>query len=388
MTYLSRLTKLGMAKEDTPNTYKAPTVSVPFNPGSKYADVIMPLRDESYRASDTVLQGLIQGPANSEITLDVNGYADLAGHWLRAMIGPDVVSGGVATTLASNCAANATSLTLTVTVPTGSVIQISDSGGVNTEYVKVTTVGTAATVTVGGGTGGNSTRFAHTAAGGSVVAPYTHTFKQNRTSSTVWPTYSFTTDDGADQLGFPGCVMSDLGIKIDPKGYLTFAPKYLGFPSASQSTFSYAASAVQPNVGWGWTVTNAGGSSTRGLTCDLTLKRATEAIVSSDGNQSPREIFAGALEIDGTYKAIFENDTDLNLFKNYLQTVTTHLLTQAPLLGGQSLAITMSQSGYTTGEKDLSQSYTQLTQAMSGINNATDSGTVQAVLVNYQSASY
>jgi Phage tail tube protein len=392
VTYLARLTKLGMAPETSQYTYRAPTVSVPWNGGTKYVDMITPLRDESYRANDAVLQGIVQGPAWAEWTIDVNGYADVAGHWLKAIIGPDTVTGGVATTLASNSLINASSLSLTASVPSNSVIQVSDTGGANLEYVKVGTVTGAgpytAPITAGGGTGGNTTKYAHTAAGGSVISPYTHTFKQNRTFSTVWPTYSFTTDDGADQLGWAGCMCSELGVKIDPKGFITFAPKFIGLPSAAQSTFSYAASAVPPNVGWGWTVTNAGGSSTRGLTMDLTLKRATEGIWGSGGIQAPREIFPGALEADGTYKAIFENDTDLNLFKAYNQTVTTHLLTQAPLLGGQSLQLTMSQSGYTTGEKDLGQQYTQLTQALSGIANSTDGGVIQAVLTNYQSSAY
>lgn len=35
MTVLTRLTKLGGAKEVTPHTYLAPTFSIPFNTGTK-----------------------------------------------------------------------------------------------------------------------------------------------------------------------------------------------------------------------------------------------------------------------------------------------------------------------------------------------------------------
>jgi hypothetical protein len=383
VTALSRLTKLGMAKETVQYTYQVPTISVPWNT-AKFTDNITPLRDESVRANDSIVQGLNQGPWNTTWDIDTNAYADLIGHFLRAMVGPDTVTAGVATTLAANCAAGATALTLTVTVPTNSVIQISDATGVNLEWVKVTVVGTAATVIVPT----TGTKFAHTAAGGSLISPSTHLFKQNRTFATVWPTYSFTTDDGADQLGWPGCVMSDLAIKIDPKGFITFAPKYTGFPSATQSTFAYAASAVQPQVGWSWTVTNAGGASTRGLTFDATLKRVVDAIVSSDGTQAPREVFPGAMEIDGTYKAIFENDLDINLFKQYNQLPTVHTLTQPVTSGGSVLAITMSSSGYTTGDVDVSQAYIQLDQALSGIANVTDAGVTQVSLTNFLSAAY
>jgi hypothetical protein len=236
VTYLSRLTKLGLAKEGTQYTYTAPTVSVPWAK-AQFKDDIAALRDESVRANDSVVQGINQGPWTTMWDLETLAYADLIGHFFRAMIGSDTVTAGVSTTLASNCIAGATSLTLSLTVPTGSVIQISDAGGTNLEWVKVTTVGTAATVTVPA----TGTKFAHTAAGGSLLSPSTHLFKQNRSFSTVWPTYSWTTDDGTDQLGWPGNVFSDLVIKIDPKGFVTFAPKSTGFPSLTESTFAYAA---------------------------------------------------------------------------------------------------------------------------------------------------
>lgn len=390
MTYLSRLTKLGMAKESVADTYLAPTISVPWNT-AKFTDVITPLRDESVRANDSILQGLNQGPASVTWELECNAYADLAGYFLRSIIGPDTVAAGVSTTLTANSAANATSLSLTASVASNTTIQVSDAGGANLEWVSIGTVTGSgpfiAPVVVGGGTGGNSMRFAHTAAGGSVISQSSHVFVQNRTFSTAWPTYSFTTDDGQDQLGWPGNVCSELQVKIDPKGYVTLAPKFTGFPSATQSTFAYAASAVQPIVGWGWTVTNPG-ASTRGLTMDLTLKRAVEIIQSSDGLQAPREIFPGAMEMDGAYKAVYDSAADMNLFKQYTQGITTHKVVQPVTSGGMSLQLTMSKSGYTTGEADASQPYLQLTQSVSAIANATDTGLVTATLVNYTSAAY
>jgi hypothetical protein len=386
MPFLSRLDKVGIGKEGTPYTYTVPTISVPWNT-AKWADIIDPLRDESVRANDSVVQGIAQGPAHSTWEMDTNFYADLAGYFFRGIVGPDTVAAGVSTTLASNCSAGATTLSLTATVPNNSVIQISDSGGTNLEWVQVGTVTGGGPATAPITSPATGTRFAHTAAGGSVLSQSTHTFTQNRTFSTVWPTYSITLDDGQEQLGFPGCVMSELAVKIDPKGFVTMAPKWTGFPSATQSTFAYAASAVQPFVGWGWTVANPS-ASTRGLTMDLTMKRAVELIQSSDGTQAPRDIFAGAMEEDGTYKAVYDNAADMALFKSGIQGVTTHTVTNPVTSGGQSLALTMSKSGYTTGEADSGQPYLQLTQAVSAIANATDSGITTVVLKNYTSSAF
>src|SRR5579859_1306957 len=238
MTQLSRLAKLGLAKEAAQYTYLAPIVSIPFTK-CDYVDEITPLRDESVRNNDVVLQGLYQGPWCSTWDMEVNGYADVIGHFLRGIIGPDTVTAGVSTTLSSNTSANAATIQLTASVPANSLLSISDTAGANLEYVKISTVtGTGpytATIAVGGGTGGNTTQYAHTAAGGSVLTQTVHTFKQNRTSSTVWPTYSLTVNDLTDIFGYPGCVLSELGLKIDPKGMITCAPKFTGFPRTTQS---------------------------------------------------------------------------------------------------------------------------------------------------------
>ena len=386
MTFLSRLAKVGGAKETTQWTYLAPTFSIPWNT-AKYNDVITPLRDESVRANDSVLQGLAQGPWSTTFEFETLAYPDIIGNWFRSIVGPDTVTAGVSTTLAANCVAGATSLSLTASPGANSTIQISDSAGANLEWVGISTVTGSGPYTATVTNPSTGTRYAHTAAGGSVISQSTHVFTQNRTFSTTWPTYSFTVDDGQEQLGFPGCVCSELAIKIDPKGWVTCSPKFMGFPSVTESTFAYAASTVQPVAGWGWTVSNPA-ASTRGLTMDLTLKRACEAIQSSDGTQAPREIFPGAMEIDGTYKTVYDSAADMNLYKQYSQGITTHLLTQPVATGGQSLQITMSKGGTTTGEADTGQPYLQLSQAVSGIANATDGGVVTVTLKNYQSSAY
>lgn len=386
MTYLSRLTKLGGAKETTQWTYLAPTFSIPFTTAS-WEDVIGQLRDESMRATDTVLQGIQQGVCNSTWDMELNGYADVTGNWLRAIIGPDTVTAGTSTTLSASTSAGATSISVAASITSGSTIRIGT--GATTEYAVTGTPSGSGPYTIPVASPSAGLKYAHTSTS-AVVSQSVHTFAQNRTFTTAWPTYSFTTDDGADQLGWPGCVCSELGIKVDPKGFVTMAPKWMGFPSASQSTFAYAASNAQPVVGWAWTCTNAGAASTRGLTMDLTLKRATEAIFSSDGTQSPREVFPGALETDGTYKAIFENSLDINLYIQASQQPTVHTLTQPLASGGASLALTMSQSGYTSAKRDVGQPYVQASYGVSGITNSTDAtagGVVSAVLSNF-TASY
>jgi hypothetical protein len=387
MTALSRLAHLGIAKESVIGTYLAPTVFLPFTKAD-YEDMFTEIKDTSIRANDSVLQGMYQGPAEADWGIDLMAYPDVVGHFLRGVIGPDTVAVGASTTMTGTTTVGAT--TLNVTSATGIIVgtYISIDTGVNQEYAVVTNVASLVlTVTTVAGQAVGLTK-GHTSPA-PVVAQTTHTFKQSPTAAKA--TYSLTvydTSTGTPTLGYVGAAFSDVGIKIDPKGAVSLTTKLKAFPGTAQSTPTPAYTALAPVLGWQWSMTNAGGSSTRGLTFDLNIKRAVEAIHASNGLQAPREIFQGALDADGTYKAIFENLTDLNLFTNYTQTAATANLLQPVSFGGASLALTMSQSGWFKGKRDLASAYVQADFSFSGIYNATDTGSVSAVLKNFQTASY
>jgi hypothetical protein len=386
MTQLSRLAVLGLAKESTVGTYVAPTVYLPFT-GADYEDVYAELKDESYRANDSVLQGLYQGNVEADWSIDLLAYPDVTGHFLRGIIGPDTVTAAATTTQTGSTVAGATTLNVTSAtgITAGSYLAV-DTGAL-LEYVLVTAVaGTALTVTTVAGQAVGMTK-AHSAA--AVTGQTTHTFKQSPTAAKA--TYSLTvydTSTGTPTLGYTDTVFSDVQIKIDPKSSVTLTTKAKALPGVAQSTITPTYTTYAPTLGWEWTMTNAGATSTRGLTLDLTIKRAVEVIHSSNGVQAPREIFQGALEVDGTYKAIFENLTDMNLFTNYTQSPMTALLQKPVAFSGSSLAITLSQSGWFKGKRDLKSAYVQADYSLSGIYNTTDSGSVSAVLKNYITTAY
>lgn len=389
MTQISRLATLGLARESVAGTWLAPTVGIPFLKGD-YEDMFTELKDESVRGNDTVLQGMYQGVVHAEWNLDVLMYPDLLGHFLCGVIGPDTVTPATSTTLSAGTTVGATSIQTAVALPAGTVCKVGT--GAALEYAWTDGVATGAgpytsnITTVLGKTGTNRVGLANTHnSSDPVVTTTTHTFKQ---STAALPTYSLTLYDTTQTVSCSYCRLSDLQLKIDPKGAVTATIKYVSFPSVTQSLQAETFSTYDPLLGWSWTMNNAGATSTRGLSFDVTVKRTTEAIQSSDGIQAPREIFAGPIEVDGTYKAIFENQTDMNLYLQYTQTATTAQLQQPVVRGGQSLSLTMSKSGYFKGKRDLSQPYVQADFSIAGIYNTTDGGAVQAVLNNFQSSAY
>lgn len=393
---LSRLSYIALAEEVTQGIYLAPTFFLP-NIKADAEDLYVPLRDESYRNNDTGLQGLYQGPGDSTFDFDLHAYPDAIPYLFRAIIGPDTVTPGVSTTLTADCLAGGglggSPLSFTANPGSNSIIKLSDAGGTKTEYIQIGPVTGSGPYTANVTTPSTGTQYAHTAAGGSVVSQSTHSFKQNPTAAQTswsWTKYDVATNTfGSHSRGFPGCKLTELALKIDPKATLTASAKFIGWLSAEVADpVSPTFSSAQPMLGWQWSMTNGGGSSTRGLTYDLTLKRPTEAIHSSDGVQQPRETFQGVFDVTGTYKAIFESDADLNLYLQYSQLPATATLTQPVTSGGSVVTLTSSKSGWNKGKVDNSSIYMTNEFTIDGVYNATDGGAFSATVTNFVSSAY
>ncbi len=397
MSSVSRLGYIGGRKESAQGSYLAPGFDFAVTKCDA-VDVYDPLRDESFRNNDTGLQGLYQGPGQSSFDFEMAAYADALPYLFRAIIGPDTVTtAGVTTTLTADCVVGGglggSPLSFTANPGNNAIIQISDTGGANLEYVQIGTVSGSGPYTANVTTPSTGTRYAHTAAGGSVISQSTHSFKQNPAAAqTSW---SFTKYDvvanglPSHSRGFPGCKCSELGIKIDPKAMVTASAKFTGWLSAEVADqVGPSFSPVQPALGWQWTMTNGGASSTRGLSYDMTLKRPVEAIHSSDGVQQPRETFQGVFDFSGSYKALFESDADLNLYLQYLQQPCTAVLTQPVVLGGSVITMTSTKSGWNKGQVSWDDIYVTASFDIDGIYNATDGGAFAATVTNFVSTAY
>jgi hypothetical protein len=385
VTILGRLGYVGLKIETTQGTWVAPTYYPPVTKGD--AEIVYDqLQDLSYRNNDSNLQGLYQGPGMSTVDLEYPAYPDTIGHALR-IIGPDTVTAGVSTTLSASTTTGATSISVAATIPVGSTIMIDT--GAKVEYAITGTPSGSGPYTIPITTPAAGLTYAHNSAV-AVVSQTTHTFKQNATVAK--PTYSISEYNGLEVWGYTGCMLSDVSIKVDPKSIVTIDAKYTGWIPAIQSatpTFSEPS----PLLGWQFTMTNAGATSTRGLTYQMDLKRPTEAIHASNGSQQPREVFSGVLDADVTYKAIYESDADYNLYLQALQNNPTTMLLTQPVgagvdAGGCSLQLTTSVPGWSKGKPDMSGTYVTADFTINGIFNSTDSGSVQAVLKNWTTTSY
>jgi hypothetical protein len=383
VTQLSRLTKLAFAPEVTPGTYLVPTVALPFDKAD-YEDAITEIKDESFRANDSVLQGLYPGSTVATWSIDLLAYPDLLGHFLRGIIGPDTVTAATVTALSTAVSVvGATSVETAASIPAGSTIRISTGSAAEYAVTGTPTGVGPYTIPITTPSGGLTKTHLDAAV---VTTQTTHTFKQSPTAAKR--TFSLSVDDTTNNpMGYTAATMSDLGIKIDPKGAVQLSVKMTAMPGQAQSAFVPSYVEQPPLLGWQWQMVNAGASSSRGLTLDYTIKRAVEPVHSSVGTQGPREIFQGALEADFSYKAIFESQVDLDLYLKYSQQPAVATLTQPPHLGGCQLAISMAKAGVSKGKRDFA-NYVQAQFSGSGIYNATDGGSVSATLKNFVTSVY
>lgn len=386
---LSRTTKLGIAAESSTADYAAPTFTVTFErPGTRYQSAIVQLYDRTVRGTDTDTQAIAQGPYWSDWSISTLGYADWAGWLFRAMVGPDQFTAGTVTTFAGPSVIAAKAISLDAAPPSNSVLMLGT--GSSQEYAQCGTPTGSGPYLVPITMPSAGLRFAHPA-GDSAQSQASHLFQQDRTYSTVWPTYSLTSDDGVDQLGWPGCTLGRLRFRLRDTGLLALTSSWNGWPPVAASTFSEDQGTAQPPAGWAWSVVTAGGPSTRGKALDLTLNRPLQITPTLCGQQAPYCIGPGPMRASGSYSAIYDTPSDLNLYREAIQQPAVWSVTQPVLQGGCSIAITLSLSGWTAGTVSLDDSYIEAAYSLTGITNTMDSaqGGVSSVeLLNFWPAAY
>ncbi len=219
------------------------------------------------------------------------------------------------------------------------------------------------------------------------VAPETrtkHTFK----AAAQPPSYTLTDFDVVEAVAYPGCLLDELGVKVDLKGAVEYSAKWMGWPGVQVATPVPVFGALQPFLGWQLIWSAGGAASTRVLSSEWTFKRGVEVIHASDGTQGPRETFADALDVDCKFKAIFENRTDYDRFIAYAEHVVVGSLVQPAGNGGNRLDITMSRATCTKATRDQGSKYVQLDCELRGSFNATDAGPAQVALLTPTAAAF
>lgn len=385
---LSRLTKFGMAPEATAGTYVAPTFFPPFDPGTLNVSYDQPpLRDESIRNNDSLLQGLYLGQRSGGFGFTMNAYPIESGHLLRGIIGPDTVTAapGSTTLTGATATAGTNAVAGTVALTANSVIIV--NAGNSTQEIRY--VVTATTV---------NQNWVYTHAAGETVTYLTKHLFQQGTGLSQPKTYSGLIDDTVQPLQLTYARLASLGCTIDTTGIVKFKPAYRCFFPAVSSTQSPTYPTAQPMLGWQWldyyaaTLAPAGINTSYQM-CDVNLTREIDTLWGSDGTQDPRELFAADMAATGKKTKIYENNgsnTDAGwvMFRDQVQTTAAQSFVGTPFGGGGALLITFSKPGVTTFDPTWGKKYLEASYDLEGIANTTDAGQISVTLWNTQTTAF
>lgn len=307
-TYASELTQVGLGLElpTAVGEPVPPTVQLVVDKAPDVSDDITPIDDKGMRGTMAEVWDVIQGTAHATVGVAGPVACDTF-PWLLANILGDTVYQGVTaaptTTLAAGgVAVGATSAPCTVTIPSGTLIQIDT--GVQAEVRLTTGVSGAGPFTVTWAAT-QPLKLAH-AAGVAVTAigPAYSTIQSLMNAGgyggQVQPPTMTLTDLNQVSANFgrqyAGWSIDTLNIKSSPNGLLTFDAKGLAWPSNTLSAVpTLPVSSVQPTAGWKSTV-NLSGSAVANVTdWEVNLTRKVAVIETNDGSQAPYAIRRGVL---------------------------------------------------------------------------------------------
>lgn len=392
-TYASLKRTLGVAVEATPGTPVAPTSYMPF---SKFDPKDHPtwLEDKATRGvmgNDAF--AVIQGVEICEFDFEAPGYADTVGFLLGNLLG-DVVATGTTTaptgTLSSSSIVGATSVSSSVSIPNGTLIQIDT--GVLAEIVTTSGPPTGAgpfTIPVPALTKPHASSVAITA----ITTPYFHAFSlmnsgQGRgmpTGNAQPSTHTWTQYYGPAAAGgtrqYSMVVISEVTLKWNAESeYLTVAAKGMAYVSntTTQPTATY--SGAQPIPSWRGQMGLAGPASggTLVLTAEsgeYTIKRTIEPKFVANNSQNPVIFQRGGVTTEFKNTFIASDETVLLYMRNNTQPQYQFVLANgqagANALGFQ---VDMQQAAFTMAEQQTGKETVEFDASGKGVFNSTNAG--------------
>ena len=388
---------LGIGKE--PQTAKGTAVApmstgasgfIPVSPPTVH-DEIVQLDDAGLRGSMVDLYQVVQGPKWA--TFDYSGdlFPESAGFYLQSLLNDYNCAqtggtGNTATTISAPAAAGAATITVTSTTgfTAGAYIVLDVSGaGTFQEIRKQVGAPSGSTITLD-----QPLNFAH--AGSATVTAYTgaptsfaHTFSTGNSAGANQPnTYTLTDYQGVTATygarQYPGATLTELTVKFDAAGKITYDAKWLAFPSAA-ATANYTTSfaTTTPTAAYNASTATVGGLNLLSgaspiQSGDITIKRSVTPIHAADGTAPPYALFAGPVEVSGNLLFVAEDENQLANYLNNTQPAIDLKWT----LGAASQAVEfqMQNAVYFPADIQRSKDYVETQVAFRARANTTNQG--------------
>jgi hypothetical protein len=215
----------------------------------------------------------------------------------------------------------------------------------------------------------------------SAGTPNVHTFAGMNTSASngqPTPLLLFVYNSFNVRL-YAGAKCSEVVIKYDPAGNVTYTSKWMAFQSVVVASYTPSFSALTPQAAWQAAASVNSVTIPNVLTADFTVKRdSMEAVNTLDGNQQALVVWAGPLSTAGNLTMTYENDTIMALYQAGTQVPITFTLTNGTGATQVQLQIQMTKALLVTGWKPTipgSKGYVELGGPVTAVGNTTDANT-------------
>lgn len=204
--------------------------------------------------------------------------------------------------------------------------------------------------------------------------PSQHVMSVKNSGNGQATTYSLSDYDGYNTRQFTGCSFGSVDTKFSAEGLLQYTAMANGFASAvvSTPTPTYPWSTVTNVPAWTGVTTIAGSTTAKLAEGDIKIARPLSPIFTVDGSQSPYQIFQGAVEVTGSMKLIFEDDTDLTRYLTNTQPSLDIAFSQNS--GALVVQYHMTKCAFEVAKVDRSKDYVELDVTYRAIANSTDVG--------------
>lgn len=223
------------------------------------------------------------------------------------------------------------------------------------------------------------------------AAPFQSAMSLKNSGNAQPTTHSITDFAVAMTQGVAGVKWTDLEIKWTAEGLLEFDAKGLGLSVADQSKPAASMTAVLPTPAWIGTLTIGGVAMSKSSDGSIKFQRKNKVMKLMNGTQVPTTVFLMSLMVTGKYKAVMDDETELNRYILNTQPTFVANFQQGAGASLTQLQIQCSQAAYDKDPKITQQAGEPVTieAEFTGIANATDagaSGGVSPCKVTVQSA--
>lgn len=209
---------------------------------------------------------------------------------------------------------------------------------------------------------------------------------------------SFYFFNGYSERRIEGSRPDQVEIKYNPDKQVEVDVKGMGRLSVVNATGSAVAAANldgrQPVLAWEGRASFAGVQTTRLIDASITMKRKTETLYTQAMTQSPTNIYAFPLEVDGKLTVDFQDETEYNYFRTNNQSQSFDLLFFQNPNGGTTSAglegfrLTIPQPVYETYKVNTGKDALTADITFSGVYNAAQATNIKAVFYNTITTAY